>query len=104
MANYKNDVTPTLSSTPIRSFYDGQGREIRRRTRGFDGTFVHTDTEYDSRGREKRSSQPYYEGAPIHWTTPSYDDVNRIAGVMAADRTEDTRKNNRGRTTVYLWI
>ena len=81
--------------TPLRIFYDNQGREVRRRVKSFDGaTFIHSDTEYDSRGRVKRSSQPYFVGETVHWNTPAYDDFNRIVGVTAADATQNT-------TTVY---
>ena len=94
---YDNQGNDTLAVTPTRIFYDAQGREVRRRVKGFDGVdFIHTDTEYDSRGRVKRSSQPYYDvtNETVHWNTPDYDDFNRIVGFTAADETEN-------RTTDY---
>ncbi|NKB39015.1 MAG: tandem-95 repeat protein [Gammaproteobacteria bacterium] len=81
----------STGNTPLRVFYDGQGRELRSRVKGFDGRFIETLTEYDDKGRLKRNSQPYYDVANevIYWNTPSYDAVNRVVGVVAADITED---------------
>ena len=92
VAQYEDNTTETLASAPVRLFADHQGRAIRQRVKGLDGTFVHSDTEYDSQGRVKETSEPYFDttGVTIHWNTPAYDAVNRVVGVTAADTTQDT--------------
>ena len=97
VAEYKDITTPpTLASAPIRLFVDNQGRSLRQRVKGFDGTYVHSDTEYDSQGRLKRSSQPYYVGETVQWSTPAYDGVNRVVGVTAVDTTQNTTTDYNG--------
>jgi RHS repeat-associated protein len=84
-------TTPTTRYTPVRTFLDGLGRELRTRSRAFDATnFVHVDTYYDSRGRVQQTSEPYFEGQTPTWNTPAYDVLNRAVGVTAADATEST--------------
>ena len=89
-AVYEDNTIETLAGAPVRLFSDHQGRAIRQRVKGFDGTYVHSDSEYDSQGRVKRTSEPYYAGNIIHWNTPAYDAVNRVVGVTAADTTQNT--------------
>ena len=92
VAEYEDNTTETLAGAPIRLFADHQGRSLRQRVKGLEGTFIHSDTEYDSQGRVKQTSEPYFDttGVTIHWNTPAYDAVNRVVGVTAADTTQDT--------------
>jgi RHS repeat-associated protein len=91
--------TTVTGGTPLRTFYDRQGREVRRRVKSFDGaSFVHLDTEYDDRGRVKRTSQPYYAGESVHWNEPAYDAFNRVIGLAAADATQSTSTDYDGFT------
>lgn len=56
------------------SYYDARQRPIRESSIGFDGTMVHTDTEYDHAGRPKRVSTPYFAGGiPAGWIETEYD-------------------------------
>ena len=41
---------------------DALARAVRTATRGFDGKWVHVDTEYDALGRVRRASEPHYAG------------------------------------------
>ena len=86
--------TYATGTTAARVFSDMLGREVRQRTKGFDGRFVQVDTQYDSRGRAYRTSEPYFTGDPIVWNTRAYDAFSRVVGFTAADGTQST-------TTVY---
>jgi RHS repeat-associated protein len=92
-------TTPTTRFTPVRTFLDGLGRELRTRSRAFDATnFVHVDTVYDSRGRVQQTSEPYYETQTPTWNTPAYDVLDRAVGVTAADATQSTTTDYNGFT------
>ena len=86
--------TYATGTTAVRVFSDLLGREVRQRTKGFNGAFVQVDTQYDSRGRAYRTSEPYFSGDPIVWNTRAFDAFNRGVGFTAADGTQST-------TTVY---
>lgn len=86
--------TYVTGSTAARGFSDMLGREVSKRTKGFDGRFVQVDTEYDSRGRAYRSSEPYFTGDPIVWNARAYDAFNRVVGVTAAEGNTSTFQYN----------
>ncbi|MCP5130848.1 MAG: RHS repeat-associated core domain-containing protein [Pseudomonadales bacterium] len=69
----------------VREFYDLLGRTVRTRTRGFDGSYINQDTEYDSKGRVYRVSEPYFDGDAIEWNTHTYDFMGRVTAIDAAD-------------------
>ena len=53
---------------------------------GFDGTWIHTDTEYDHLGRVARRSEPYYAGAvKQYWTRYEYDLLGRVTRTTLPD-------------------
>jgi YD repeat-containing protein len=82
--------TYATGTTAARGFSDLLGREVRKRTKGFDGRFVQVDTQYDSRGRAYRASEPYFTGDALIWNTRAYDAFNRVVGFTAADGTQST--------------
>ncbi|MBB3063009.1 RHS repeat-associated core domain-containing protein, partial [Microbulbifer rhizosphaerae] len=57
-------------------------RETRSATRGFDGSWVYADTEYDNLGRVARKSEPYSgsPGSARYWTAMDYDLLGRVVG------------------------
>ena len=102
--------------------YDVLARETRTAVRGFDATWVHTDTEYDDIGRVVRASEPHYRTdtgckagtdsiAPqskCH-TQTGYDILGRVTRValpdgsattMAYDSLETTTTNALNQTAI----
>ena len=79
--------------------FDRLARAVRTATKGFDGTWVYTDTEYDRLGRVKRLSEPYYAGQTACaaetdattanrtkcWTTSDYDILGRVTRTVGPD-------------------
>ena len=57
-----------------KSYLDKLGRTVRESTRGFDGRWIHKDTQYDVLGRVARTSEPYV-GSPQFWTTINHYDL-----------------------------
>ena len=69
-----------------REFRDALGRAVRSAVQGFDGTWIHTDTEYDHLGRVARRSEPYYAGAVAqYWTRYEYDLLGRVTRTTLPD-------------------
>ena len=69
-----------------REFRDALGRAVRSAVQGFDGTWIHTDTEYDHLGRVARRSEPYYAGAVTqYWTRYEYDLLGRVTRTTLPD-------------------
>ena len=70
-----------------REYVDVLGRVMRSAVKGFDGTWVNTDTEYDSLGRVSRRSEPYYETPTptLHWTGYEYDLLGRVVKTVLPD-------------------
>ncbi|GHD29546.1 RHS repeat-associated core domain-containing protein [Parahalioglobus pacificus] len=77
----------SLSSgqAPTRTYFDQLGRTVRQRTQAFNGNYVNTDTEYDTKGRAYRTSEPYFAGGAVHWNTQTFDLLNRVTAITAAD-------------------
>jgi RHS repeat-associated protein len=73
-----------------RSMLDASGRAICNLDQGFDGTLLHTDTEYDALGRTLRTSEPHYTGEDPGWTTPEYDLLDRVTAVETADPAQNS--------------
>ncbi|MEM7763886.1 MAG: FG-GAP-like repeat-containing protein [Pseudomonadota bacterium] len=69
--------------------HDVIGRTTRELTKGFSGTWIAKDTQYDASGRTQRTSEPYYLGAnePIYWSTVEYDLVGRPIKTTMPDST-----------------
>ena len=73
---------------------DALAREVRTATRGFDGKWIHVDTEYDSLGRVRHVSEPHYadeaqcstgQGDSKCWTVTDHDILGRIVKVTGPD-------------------
>ena len=73
---------------------DALAREVRTATRGFDGKWIHVDTEYDGVGRVKHLSEPHYgdeaqcsasQGDSKCWTLTDHDILGRIVKVTGPD-------------------
>lgn len=70
----------------LKTYFDANGREVRRETQGFDGASIVTiSKEYNSRGLLYRSSRPYYSSQTPQWTTYAYDAASRLVSETAAD-------------------
>lgn len=68
----------TQGQSAHRTYYDVLNREVGTRSRGFDGAFVHTSTEYDSLGRVKKMSLPFFDGAIPPYEQYQYDTLDRV--------------------------
>jgi len=60
---------------------DKLGRGIRSCSKGFDGTMILSDTEYNNKGQVYQTSEPYFSGGTVMWTTNAYDSYGRISGI-----------------------
>ena len=67
----------TSGSSPVSSYADLLGREVRTATLGLDGTPVYQDTRYNSLGQVTGKSRPYYAGNSQYWTNYRYDALGR---------------------------
>ena len=63
-------------------YFDVLGRSIQTQSKGFNGSTVTTQTEYDNLGRVKRKSQPYYNVNERYWAQSSYDILGRPVQVL----------------------
>ncbi|GAA4107137.1 hypothetical protein GCM10022414_38040 [Zhongshania borealis] len=69
-----------------REYVDVLGRPIRTAKRGFDGTWIYQDIEYDSSGRVLRKSIPYKAGQSVPgWTVMKYDILGRVVQAHSPD-------------------
>jgi len=80
--------------------FDRLGRSIRKVARGFNGSWIYSDTEYDNLGRVNKQSEPYYSGASKHWTTLSYDILGRVISTTLPGVTTPATVAYTGFTTV----
>lgn len=84
-------VTTEETGRPkTQTYYDALGREVRLRTRRFNGAYNKIDKQYDEYGRLLKVSLPYKGYFPL-WTTYSYDNYDRTTSVTEAS----------GRITTY---
>lgn len=73
-------------------WYDKLGRAIRTAKKGFGGTMILTDTEYNNKGQVYRVSDPYFAGGSVVWIeTYTYDGYGRSNGIT----------RNTGRNTTF---
>lgn len=77
------------------TWYDKLGRAIRTEKKGFGGSMILTDTEYNDKGQVYRVSDPYFAGGSVVWaeTYTTYDDYGRITAI----------NRNTGRNTTYAY-
>ncbi|MEN3157341.1 FG-GAP-like repeat-containing protein [Alkalimonas sp. NCh-2] len=85
-----------------RVYADLLGREVRSSTRGFNGSWVYSDTFYDAKGRVERETIPYYAGSSNPAATLySYDEQGRVLDVTRPDGSLWQTEYN-GLTTVSI--
>jgi RHS repeat-associated protein len=60
-----------------KSYFDKLGREIRSDVKGFDGSMIHTDTQYNIKGQTDNISDPYSVGSPL-LNSYLYDSYGRV--------------------------
>lgn len=78
----------------ITTWYDKLQRGIRTEKKGFGGTMILIDTEYNAKGQMYRVSDPYFAGGSLAWAaTYSYDSYGRNDGIT----------RNTGRNTTYSY-
>jgi len=77
------------------AWYDKLGRPIRTEKKGFNGSMILTDTEYNTKGQVYRVSDPYFSGV-IPWaeTYETYDNFGRITAV----------NRNTGRNSTFSYL
>ena len=78
---------------------DALAREVRTATRGFDGTWIHVDTERDALGRIRHVSEPHHagesqcsagQGDSKCWTATGRDVLGRAVKVTGPDGSATT--------------
>lgn len=89
---WNGDNKPTLATYGVSQtgndgsassvWYDKSGRSIRESKKGFNGTMILTDSEYNNKGELYRISDPYFAGdSPVWAETYTYDSYRRITGI-----------------------
>ncbi|MBA4410168.1 MAG: hypothetical protein C0397_12175, partial [Odoribacter sp.] len=76
-------------------WYDKVQRAIRAEKKGFGGTMILIDTEYNAKGQVYRVSDPYFAGGSLVWaeTYTTYDNYGRVTVIT----------RNTGRNTTYSY-
>lgn len=73
-------------SPPVVQYYNMEEKEIRRVTRGFDGTLILKETAYDAYGREVRETVPYANNEfPVRTRAMEYDVLGRVTKLISPD-------------------
>ncbi len=67
------------------TFTDSLGRTIETQVLSFDGRYVFQQSRFNLRGQAIQSSNPYFEGDTIYWTTTAFDNLNRVTAVTYPD-------------------
>ncbi len=79
------ETTSHIDGSESVSYRDNLGRVVRIATKSFNGQYSIRDTQFNVQGSPARVSAPYFAGAPIYWTSHSYDDINRQTSATDAD-------------------
>jgi len=75
-------------------WYDKLGRILRIEKKGFSGTMILTDTQYNTKGQVYQVSDPYFTGGSVVWAeTYTYDAYGRTIAIA----------RNVGRNTTYSY-
>ena len=77
-------VTQTGNNGSVATtWYDKLGRAIRSEKKGFGGSMILADTEYNAKGQVYRVSDPYFAGGSVAWaeTYTTYDAYGRITAI-----------------------
>lgn len=90
--------TESTGTAPARVIYDKYGRARWSQAINGDGKIVYQQTTYDSLGHVSGSSVPYFNnGSTIHWTSTTYDLLDRPLTVTTPDDENGTQ------TTTYAY-
>lgn len=101
----------TSGTSPIVTWFDDKGREIRRDFFGLKENKVSVTTEYDDKGRIWRVSEPFFEGHnPTYAQVKQYDKFGRDSVIITPLDTatysyyysETTVKSAAGEKTTYV--
>ena len=82
--------TQATGTPPSTVYCDSYGRTLRTVTQVPGGKKVYADVVYDRNGRVAKTSEPYYPGDPVLWSTNTYDAVGRTVRQTHADGTATT--------------
>ncbi|WP_158625656.1 DUF5615 family PIN-like protein [Corallococcus carmarthensis] len=74
----------------VATTFDNHGREIRKETRGFDGTVLSVSSVYDNLGRQVLVSRPQKNNGPQAFTHTTYDLLDRPLSVETPEGTTVT--------------
>ena len=88
-----NFATCTPNGTESQVRYDSLGREVLRRTRGFNGEWMLVETEYDSLGRVYQVSMPHTVLGPVLRQRFEYDKRGRLRFVHNPDGTFQEKRH-----------
>lgn len=81
LATYGISQTGNTGSASV-TWYDKNQRQLRQGVKGFNGTMILTDSEYNSKGELYRISDPYFAGGSPAWAdTYAYDNYGRMTGI-----------------------
>jgi len=89
---------------PVRTFVDALSRSVRVRTQDSSSNYIHKDTEYNTRGLVERTTEYYPVGTTIPWNTYTYDDLDRVIGLAAADNNKSYTTSYQGFTEVVTYV
>lgn len=70
--------TQQASGAESKVYYDLLGREVRRATRQFAGSWAFIDINYDNLGRVKETTEPYRTGESVYKIEIDYDILGRV--------------------------
>jgi RHS repeat-associated protein len=73
--------------TPVKTFFDAVGRELRTVSYGLHGDTIYQDTEYNNFGLVYRKSLPYFKNDTKQWTSYYYDGLLRLQDTYYPDGT-----------------
>ena len=82
------------------AWYDQLARVIRTEKKGFGGSMILTDTQYNNLGQVYRISVPYFAGGTVVWSeTYTYDINNRLISTVRYTGRNSTYSYNGGTVT-----
>ncbi|HTG57480.1 MAG TPA: RHS repeat-associated core domain-containing protein, partial [Niabella sp.] len=64
-------------TSPVKSYIDILGREIKTEKRGFNNQWLTSTKTYNEKGQLESETSPYYPGETLNSTTYSYDEYGR---------------------------
>ncbi|MFC2137322.1 FG-GAP-like repeat-containing protein [Bacteroidota bacterium] len=88
---------------PIKAYFDIFGRTLRTESRGFDGSDILIDKQYNALGQLTDVSEPSFS-VPDTWTTYSYDEYGRNDGIDSPTADYTITYNGRDVTTTNISV